>query len=171
MDVFEAIKKRRSIRKFDPKKQVSEKQVDKLLEAARWAPTAGNLQSFFIYAVRGELAMERIAEVSKYQNFIREASVVFVVCVDYKQVEYYGERGRMLYCIQDAAIATENMWLVATEMGLGAVWVGNIDEKKAADILKIPKHFRAVSLLVVGYPAENPKTPKRKSVEEISKKV
>lgn len=171
MKVFEAIKKRRSIRKFDQSKKVTDQQINKLLEAAKWAPSAGNLQSFFIYVVRDQVTKDKLSTTTKYQKFVSEASVMFVICADSKQVSYYGERGRTLYCIQDAAIATQNMWLALTEIGLGAVWVGNINEGKAIEILNLPKHHRPVAMLPIGYPAESPRPPKRKSIKEISKKL
>ncbi len=171
MDIFEAIKKRRSIRKFDQSKKVSQAQVEKILDAARWAPSAGNLQSFFIYVVRDQEVKEKLAIAANNQAFVGEASVVFVACADRKQVSYYGERGRTLYCIQDAAIAVQNMWLALTEMGLGAVWVGAFDEKVVSRVLNVSSHHRPVAMLPVGYPAESPRPPRRKMIKEISKKV
>ena len=171
MDVFEAIKKRRSIRKFDQSKKVSKAQVNKILEAAKWAPSAGNLQSIFIYIVRDEKIKEKLYKATTGQLHVMKASVVFVVCADRKQVSYYGERGRSLYCIQDAAIAVQNMWLALTGMGLGAVWVGAFDEKVVSRVLNVSSHHRSVAMLPVGYPAESPRPPRRKMIKEISKKV
>lgn len=171
MDVSEAIKKRRSIRKFDKKKKVSEKQIEKLLEAANWAPSAGNFQSFFIYVVKKQEVKDELMGTTNGQKHVAEASVVFVFCADSKQASYYGERGRSLYSIQDATIACMNVWLTLTEMGLGAVWVGAIDEEKVSKTLKLPEHHRPVAMLPIGYPSNTPKPPKRRGVQELSKRI
>jgi nitroreductase len=171
MDVFEAIKKRRSIRKFNQLKQVSEGQIEKLLEAARWAPTAGNLQSFFFVVVRDRSIKDELAVAANRQSHVAEAAVVFVACADLEQVSYYGGRGRELYAIQDATIATHNVWLMATELGLGGVWVGAFDEGRVAKTLDLSDNLKPVAMLTVGYPAESPSAPVRKSIEEISKKL
>lgn len=171
MQVSKAIKKRRSIRKFDQSKQVTDEQIEKLLEAAKWAPSAGNLQSFFLYVVRQQKIKDQLAEAANSQEFICEASVVFVACADKSQVSYYGERGKILYCIRDATIAIQNIWLALTEMGLGAVWVGAFSEGDISKILDLPKHHRPVAMLPVSYPAESPPAPRRKPITKISKKL
>lgn len=171
MNVFKAIKKRRSIRKFDQSKRITDEQVEKLLEAAQWAPSAGNLQSYFLYVVRNRKLKDQLAKAANDQEHVSQASVVFVVCADLKEASYYGERGINLYAIQDATIATQNICLMVTELGLGAVWVGILDEKRASQILNIPNHIRPISLLPVGYPAETPTPPQRKSIKQISKRI
>lgn len=172
MDVFEAIKKRRSIRKFDSSKDVDDKQVKKLLEASRWAPTAGNLQSFFVVVVKDQDIKDKLAVAARRQEHVAEAAVVFVCCADLERsASRYGNRGKSLYAIQDATIATQNMWLAATELGLGAVWVGAFDEDEVSEILELEEHLRPVVILPVGYPAEFPSPPSRKSIKEISRKL
>lgn len=172
MKVFEAIKKRRSIRRFDPNKKVTEEQVEKLLEAARWAPSAGNLQSWFFVVVRDQKVKEQLVEAALGQDFIAEAPIVIVSCADLeKSSSRYGNRGTALYAIQDVTIATQNLWLVATEMELGGVWVGALDEDKVSQILDLPSHLRPIAILPIGYPAESSSPPPRRPIEEISRKV
>lgn len=172
MKVFEAIKKRRSIRRFDPNKKVTEEQVEKLLEAARWAPSAGNLQSWFFVVVRDQKVKEQLVEAALGQDFIAEAPIVIVSCADLeKSSSRYGNRGTALYAIQDVTIATQNLWLVATEMELGGVWVGAFDEDKVSRILDLPSHLRPIAILPIGYPAESSSPPPRRPIEEISRKV
>lgn len=172
MKVFEAIKKRRSIRRFDPNKKVTEEQVEKLLEAARWAPSAGNLQSWFFVVVRDQKVKEQLVKAALGQDFIAEAPIVIVSCADLeKSSSRYGNRGTALYAIQDVTIATQNLWLVATEMELGGVWVGALDEDKVSQILDLPSHLRPIAILPIGYPAESSSPPPRRPIEEISRKV
>ena len=128
VEVLEAIEKRRSVRRFDPGRNISEKQIEKLLEAAQWAPSAGNLQSRFFVVVRDKAVKEQLAEAVFGQDFVAEAPVVIVFCADLERsASKYGDRGRMLYCVQDATLAAQNFWLAATEAGLGTCWVGGFE--------------------------------------------
>ena len=172
MKVFEAIKKRRSIRKFNPTKEVTDEQIEKLLEAAHWAPSAGNLQSWFFIIIRNQKTKKELVKATLGQNFIARASVVIVSCADLKRsASRYSNRGKLLYAIQDATIATQNIWLAATEMGLGAVWVGAFDEDKVSCIFELPSHLRPIAIMPIGYPTESPPPPLRRKIQEISKKI
>jgi nitroreductase len=171
MKVFEAIKKRRSIRKFDPHKKVSEKQVEKLLEAARWAPSAGNLQSWYFVVVKDQNIKERFVSEAWVQELILEAPVVIVVCSDPDRSTWrYGERGNR-YTIQDTAIAAQNAWLAATEIGLGTCFIAAFDERKVAEILNLKKGLFPIAILPIGYPAESTSPPSRRPLQEIHKKI
>lgn len=173
MDVFEAIKTRRSIRKFDPYKKISQEQIKKLLESARWAPSAGNLQSRYFVIVKNIRQKKLLVKASIYkQEFISQAQAVIIVCADPKKsASQYGSRGRKLYAVQDAAIAAQNIWLAATAMGLGTVWVGAFDEKKVSQLLKLPKNLRPTVIMPIGYPAEKPLPPERRPLKEIVKRI
>jgi len=172
MKVFEAIKKRRSIRKFNSTKEVTDEQIEKLLEAARWAPSAGNLQSWFFVVVRDSKIKEQLVGAARGQDFIAEASVIIVSCADLERSSSrYGNRGSSLYAFQDATIATQNLWLATTEMGLGTVWVGAFDEDKVARILNLASHLRPIAIFPIGYPAESPEPPPRRQIKEISKTI
>jgi nitroreductase len=172
MEVFEAIKKRRSIRKFDTIKKVTDEQIEKLLEAARWAPSAGNLQSWYFVVVKDQKIKEQLVEAALGQDFIAEAPVVIVSCADLERsASHYGNRGKELYAIQDATIATQNICLEATEMGLGTCWVGAFDEEAVSEILDLSGHLRPIAIIPIGYPAESPSPPPRRSIKEISRIV
>ncbi|MFH1971371.1 MAG: nitroreductase family protein [Patescibacteria group bacterium] len=171
MNIFDLIKNRRSIRKFSQTKRVTEAQIDKLLEVARWAPSAGNFQSYFLFAIRNQELKEKLTKATLNQKHVSDASVVFVACADKKRISLYGERGRNLYCIQDATIALYNIWLALTEMGLAAVWVGAINESKVSKTLKLPFYLRPIALLPIGYPLESPKPTRRRNLNKISKKL
>lgn len=172
MDVFEAIKRRRTIRRFDPAKDVSDEQVEKLLEAAQWASSAGNLQARFFVVVRDEAVKKRLAEAAVRQMFIAEAPVVIVLCADLERsASKYGRRGRELYAIQDATLAAQNLWLAATEIGLAAGWVGAFGEEEVSRILDLEERLRPIAIMPLGYPAESPPPPPRRPVAEVSKQV
>ncbi len=109
MDLFEAIKSRRSVRSFT-REDVSEETVEKLIDAARWAPSAGNLQPWEFIVVRKPEIKRKLSIAALDQTFIEEAPVVIVVCANQlRSGRGYGARGVNLYCLQDTAAATQNM--------------------------------------------------------------
>ncbi len=167
MELWEAIKKRRSIRSFQDR-DVEEEKILKMIEAATWAPSAGNVQPWEFVVVRNPEIRKKLAEAAYNQRFIEKAPVDIVVVADERRSAYaYGDRGRTLYCIQDTAAAIQNMLLVATEMGLGTCWVGAFNEQAVKELLGIPFGCRPVAIIAVGYPAETPSAPVRKNYKDL----
>ncbi|MEM2879689.1 MAG: nitroreductase family protein [Candidatus Bathyarchaeia archaeon] len=167
MDVFEAIRGRRSIRAFR-ETDVPKETVEKLIEAASWAPSAGNIQPWEFIVVRNPETKRRLAEAALGQSFIEEAPVVIVVCADEERsARGYGTRGKTLYCIQDTAAAIQNIHLAAYALGLGTCWVGAFREEEARKILEIPDGVRPVAIIPVGYPAESPSPRSRRPLKQI----
>ena len=167
MDVLEAIKGRRSIRAFKSQ-AVSTEIVEKLIDAARWAPSAGNIQPWEFIIVRNPEIKRNLAKAALNQSFIEEAPVVIVVCADeIRSSQGYGVRGKTLYCIQDTAAATQNIHLAAYSLGLGTCWVGAFNEEEARKILEIPQGVRPVAIIPVGYPAEKPPARNRRPLNQI----
>lgn len=165
MDVFEAIKRRRSIRNYEPTPVPREK-LEKILEAARLAPSASNIQPrHFVVVTNAE--KRKALSAGMFARFLKQAPLVIVACGDEKKSPKW-------YAI-DVAIAVENMVLAATGEGLGTCWIGSFDETKVRNVLKIPRHLRVVVLLAVGYPSGKESLAskalrlirKRKSLEEI----
>jgi len=167
MDVFEAIIERRSIRAFE-KKTVSEEQIEKLVEAARHAPSAGNLQPWEFVIVREPQIKHLLSVAALNQTFIEEAPVVIVVCANEARSDRgYGSRGVNLYCIQDTAAATQNMLLAACAMRLGSCWVGAFREEMVSKALKTPTHVRPIAIIPIGYPSERPALRKKRPITDI----
>lgn len=167
LDLFEAIDLRRSIRSFT-RQEVSDEDVRKIIDAARRAPSAGNIQPWEFVIMRKPENKKRLAAAAGYQEFIAEAPVVIVVCADERMSgRGYGSRGVSLYCIQDTAAATENMLLAACAMGLGTCWVGAFNEGGVTSILKTPEGVRPVAIVPIGHPAERPQPRYRRRFEEI----
>ncbi len=166
-DVIAAILERRSIRKFknDP---VPRATVGRLIDAARWAPSAGNVQPWQFYVIYNEHKKTELAAAAFGQVFVREAPVVIVVCIRPEMSgARYRERGRNLYAIQDSAAAVQNILLAACGYGLGTCWVGAFDETLVIDALELPGGVWPVALIPVGYAAEDNRPPSRRPVEEI----
>lgn len=167
MDVFEAIKSRRSVRAFT-REDVSEEEVEKLIDAARWAPSAGNIQPWEFIVVRKPEIKRRLSIAALHQAFIEEAPVVIVVCANQlRSGRGYGARGVNLYCLQDTAAATQNMLLAACALGLATCWVGAFREEEAKKVLNPPEGVRPVAIIPVGHPAEKPMARSRRPLSEI----
>jgi nitroreductase len=167
VDVFEAIKNRRSIRAFE-RRAVSQEHVERLIDAARHAPSAGNIQPWEFVIVRDRQIKQQLSVAALNQTFIEEASVVIVVCAnEARSGQGYGSRGVNLYCIQDTAAAIENMLLAACAMGLGTCWIGAFREEIVRQALNTPTHVRPVAIIPVGYSSEKPTPRGRRPIKEI----
>ena len=166
MDLSEAIKGRRSIRAFKPQ-DIPEETVEKLIDAARHAPSAGNIQSWEFVIARNPDTKKKLAQAA-HQAFIEEAPVVIAVCADEKRSSSgYGNRGETLYCIQDTAAAIQNILLTAYSLGLGTCWIGAFNENEAKKALKTPKGIRPVAMIPVGYPNKTPSQRGRRPLNQI----
>lgn len=167
MDIFDIFKLRRSIRSFTSE-DVSEEQIEKIIDAARWAPSAGNIQPWEFVIIRRPEIKRKIAKAALNQIFIEEAPAVIVVCADeVRSGRVYGSRGVNLYCIQDTAAAIENMLLAICALGLGACWVGAFNEDDVRRTLNIPRGLRPVAIIPIGHPAEKPTPPRKRALKEI----
>jgi nitroreductase len=130
-DAVQFVLQRHSVREYTGE-PVKPEDVETMMEAVRWAPSAGNVQPWHFYVVTNREAVAALAKAAYGQRFVAEAGVVFVVCADPEQsAARYGERGRDLY-------------------GYGACWVGAFDEKKARRALSVPGHLRPVAIVPVG---------------------
>ena len=167
MDLLEAIKGRRSIREFKPD-PVKDEDLKRILEAGRWAPSAGNCQPSEFVVVKDPTVKRRLATAALEETFIAEAPVVIVVCANVPRTSWrYGRRGEELYCIQDTAAATQNMLLAAYSLGYGTCWVGAFDDDAVAEVIRVPPGVRPVAIIPLGRPAERPSPPSRRPLSEI----
>jgi len=167
MDTFEAIYGRRSIRAFT-RKEVTQAQLTRILDAGRQAPSAGNLQPWELVVVRDGKRKMALAEAAFGQYFIAEAPVVVVVCAHpARSARRYGNRGVHLYCLQDTSALIQNMLLASYAIELGSCWVGAFDEARAAEAIEAPDNVRPVAIIPIGSPAESPSASPRRSLEDI----
>jgi nitroreductase len=167
MDVFEAIKSRRSIRKYLDKPLIWD-DVHKIIDAGRLAPSAGNLQNWKFVVVLDQGKREAIAEACLQQNWMITAPVhIIIVSEPDKAERHYGIRGERLYSVQNCAAAAQNMILTAQSLGLGTCWVGAFDEDMVKKIAGIPPEARPQIILTLGYPDEKPPKPIRHPVTHV----
>lgn len=168
MEFNEVLTKRRSVRHFNAKLAVSDEDVRALLLAAVSAPSAGNIQPWRFTVVKSLEAKEHLAS-ALHQRWATAAPVVIVVSVDPRPcAARYGDRGEMLYSIQDTAAAAENVLLAAVDRGLASCWIGAFDENAVREALGISAPITPVAILPVGYSAEASGRPPRRPVDELT---
>ena len=158
-EVIEVIKKRRSIRKFEPT-PVPEEIIRDILDCARLAPTAINIQPWLFGAVTDPDLKQQIADITDHGKFIKECAVCFAVFADSNQK----------YFLEDGCAATENILLSCTAHGIGSCWVAG--HKKAyvdsiRKLLNVQMPYTLIALIAAGYSNERP-SPNKKSLDEVS---
>ena len=178
MDTLEAIKTRKSVRKFSDRPVEPEK-LREVLEAVRLSPSWANMQCWRFVVVEDPAVRERISDLSYVESFfatrgykfnpaqkaIAQAPVVIIACADPGQS---GDLGGQQYYMTDMGIAAENLMLAAHALGLGTVFVGVFDEEALGELLNIPPGLRIVGIFPLGYPLEEGKPgPWKKSLDEI----
>ena len=160
MDFFDAVRARRSIRRFVRGAQVRPEDVKAMLEAARLAPSAKNLQPWYLVVVRDEERKRALAEAANRQMFVADAGVVFVCVSDPGRSPRWHDK--------DAMIALEHIALAATALGYGSCWIGAFDEGAVKRVVKVPEPLRVVALMAVGVPDESPPPRPRRRLEELA---
>lgn len=163
MDIFETIQARRSVRSYLDK-PVEDEKLQRILEAARLAPSGNNRQAWKFVVVREAPLRGALANAAD-QAFLAKAPVV-IAAVSL-------EPDRMMHCgipagPVDCAIALEHMVLAATALGLGACWIGRFNQDACKKLLSAPAQAKIIEMLTLGYAAEAPTTPRsRKPLNEI----
>lgn len=150
MNVEEALKQRKSIRKYTAK-AVNMDTICQIIEAARFTPSSGNIQNWRIIIVMNEDKRREIATACLKQMWMTQAPVHLVICnikTDVKRM--YGERGE-LYGIQNCAALTQSILLMATEKKLASCWVGAFDRHAISRILKLPDNIEPEAIITLGH--------------------
>jgi len=162
MDLMQAIRARRSIRKFLDR-PIEEEKLLAVLQAGQLAPSARNMQDWRVIVVKDAATRQRLAVAARDQQFVGQAPVVIAACGTSDLVMTCGQPA---YAI-DVAIALDHMTLAAASLGLGTCWIGAFYEDKVKEILGVPPEIRVVALLPLGYPAVEPEPRPRKSLDEV----
>jgi nitroreductase len=163
METITAIKQRRSVRAYSDM-PVEKDKVARVLEAARLAPSARNLQDWRFVVVQRQDIRDKIALASKGQEFIKDAPIVIAACGT--NPDYIMSCGQYAYTI-DISIALTHMMIRATDLELGTCWIGAFNERRVKEALSIPDEVRVVALLTLGYPRFLPQPKSRKPLDDI----
>lgn len=165
MELFEAIVKRRSVRAFK-RKPLKEGDLTRILGAAILAPSAGDLQPWeFIITTDIEIKRDLVFA-ALGQSWMDEAPVIITVCANEEiSASRYGDRGRRFYCIQDTAVAVQNILLAATALGYGSCWVGAFNDEEVKKVLKIPRGIKPVAIIPIGLPGEVPEVRLKRNLK------
>jgi len=149
MEFLDLAKKRYSCRSFDTSKKIEQEKIEKILEAARVAPTGRNSQSQKILVITDE---EELAKLGGCTQYGWGAPLVMLICYDKNESwkrGYDGADGGLI----DASIVTTHMMLEVADLGLGATWVGAFDPEAARKIYDVPNDYEIVAFLPIGYPS------------------
>ena len=162
--VMALLKHRRSVRQYRPD-PVPDDMVHQILEAGRWAPSASHRQPWAFVVVRDPDIKEKVAAHAAFYVIrwahVQEAPLLIVLCGHSKSRVY------RQFLHEDIGLAGGQMMLQAKALGLGTCWIGGLDRKAIGGILHVPEEWEIVGLLTVGFPAEEPKAPRRKPLADI----
>jgi len=141
-EVIRAIKERRSHRSYTDKK-ISKEVLEEIIDCARLAPSANNVQPWEFVVITDKETLRRVASITDYGKFIGDAAAcIIVLCKDTK------------YYLEDGCAATENILIAAESFGIGSCWVAG-DKKhycnKILELIGAPKNYKLVSILSLGY--------------------
>jgi nitroreductase len=146
---------------------VDDTTIDTLIAAAIRAPSAGNTQPWAFVVVRDRERRAQLGHAAFGQMFVATAPVVIAACADVpRSAARYRDRAER-YSTIDVAFASLCLLLKATELGLGACFVGAIDDAEVARVLALPSHVRPLAVIPVGWPAERPKAAKLRPAGEV----
>jgi nitroreductase len=162
MDVAQAIRSRYSCRQYQDT-AIEQDKLQAVLEAARLAPSAKNLQDWRFVVVTDKQTKKKLAAAANNQTFIADAGAIIVACTVSDDVMRCGQAVGPI----DVAIALEHIALQATELGLATCWIGSFYADKVGQIVGVPDNATVIELMALGYPADSPKPPRRESFDQV----
>lgn len=171
-DFMEIVQGRRGIRRYQDR-EIPEEHLSTLLEAIKWSPSWANTQCWEAIVIKDPVIKQKVQETLAPGNpaskAIVEAPVVMALCgkvasAGYKKGEATTKFGD--WFLFDIGIATQTLCLTAHYLNLGTVIVGLFNHDKTKEVLRVPEGFEVVTLIPIGYPAQESKVPPRKGVTE-----
>ena len=162
MAILEPVRKRYSCRSYLDK-PIEHDKLAEIFEAARLAPSARNLQDWRFVVVTDKQTRTKVAQAANNQMFLAQTAAIIAACSNSDDVMRCGQRVGPI----DVAIALEHICLQATHLGLATCWIGSFYPEKVRAVLGIPDDIEVIELMGLGYPADEPKEPRRESIEKI----
>ncbi|MBI2507343.1 nitroreductase family protein [Candidatus Woesearchaeota archaeon] len=166
MDTYNCIKKTSQVKTY-LSKDVKHRDIAKILDAAHYAPSSGNIQNWRFIVIRNQETKEKIARVCLDQLWMQEAPAVIVVCSDSSNIKSLYQKKWKKYSKENCAAAAQNLTLQATELGLSSCWIRTFNELRLKNVLKIPDEISVEAVITIGYSNEKPKEQRHK-LEELT---
>ena len=169
MEFSEVIKNRVSVRGYNGKK-VSDEDVQEVLEVMQLAPNAGHKQAYRIRVLKDEAEIARIGKgAGQEERFAGATALIVFFAVPEESGERFGERGRGLYCVQDATLACAYAQLGAAAIGVSSLWVGSFDEEDLMNMFDLGEDAGVlpVAITLLGYVDEKPERSGRKDLKDL----
>ena len=163
MEFQELIAQRYSVRAYKPD-DVPSNMIDKILEAARLAPTAANRQSFKLFVIKTAGFKDELKNIY-HQEWFTQAPYVIGIC-GIPEGSWIRKDGKN-YADVDSAIVMDHVILAATNMGLGTCWIGAFDPNAARKFLELPQEMEPIAFTPIGYPADHVRMKKRKPIDKL----
>ncbi|MFP4173261.1 MAG: nitroreductase family protein [Candidatus Hydrogenedentota bacterium] len=158
MELFEAIKKRGTVRSYSDK-PIPKEDLTQIAEAGRLAPSARNVEPWEFVAITDKNTLGALASLGQNARFLRDAAAAIVVLS--KETKYY---------LEDGAAATQNMLLAATALGIGSCWVAGDKKPYAEDVVSLlgaPEEYKLVSIIALGYAQDEVTPHSKRGVDEV----
>ncbi len=158
MNFWKVVKKRASLREYSAKK-ISSKKLEKIIDAARLAPTARGCEPWEFILITKKESLERLADLADHGKFLAQAAAGIVVVA--KDTKYY---------LEDSSAATENILLAAVALGVGACWIAGDKKPYATEVcqyLGVPEGYKLVSIISLGYPKGKLRPHPKRSLDEV----
>ncbi len=163
--IFRVIKERRSVRSYQ-NREVPREMLERLMEAGQWAPSPGNVQSWRFVAVQEDGQLATLKTLSP--GFPKQASAAIVACSDQRDAGSSSGESEPIHLVEEAAMAVQNMLLVAHALRLGACAVASFSEGGIKELLELPDHIRPILIVALGFPKKQPVAPQRKALSQIT---
>ncbi|MBD3388814.1 MAG: hypothetical protein GF416_07075 [Candidatus Altiarchaeales archaeon] len=174
--LLDVIKRRRSVREFEPTARLSDYDLDYLIEAARWAPSARNLQPIEYVIIRSPDRKGMLAEASR-QSQPEQASACILAVGDLWRASMVGdvsshdvttrEKGLNWFIYMDCAAAVQNMLLAANSRDIDSLWISSFDDSRVKEDFGLPERFHPLAIVCLGSRRQEPETPPKRDKEEI----
>jgi len=164
MDLYQGLLTRRSVRQFDTTKKVSKQDIEEIIRAACYAPSAHNKQPWEFLVLEDLSIMDKVREFQPWTSFAKNASCVIIVCGN-TDIAFHSRENEPYWNISDVdcSLAAQNLLLACHAKGLGACFCGAAPIVSIIDGLKklfhLPENIRPVAIIPIGYPLETPKQP------------
>jgi nitroreductase len=166
MEFSTLIEKRYSVRAYKPD-PVEDETLRRVLEAARLAPTAANRQPFQLIVIHTAGREEELRRIYDRDWFVHAP---LVICACGVPAQGWARMDGKSYTDVDVAIVMDHLILAAADVGLGTCWIGAFNPDAARDVLGLPDDVEPVAFTPVGYPADQPRTKKRKPLSELMRR-